>query len=397
MSAEQPWILPDGVDELLPEAAARLEHLRHALLSHFDTWGYELVFPPLLEYVESLTVGTGKDLAIQTYQVTDHLTGRTMGFRPDITAQVTRMDARQMQSRAINRLCYCGSILRARPAQIQGKRAQVQAGVELFGHAGIESDIEITRLMLESLAVAGFEKILLDIGHAGVIEAVFNALQLSDAARQSFLDILSRKSHPDLEAFLQLGVVSPEQQDLCRAMLTLHGPRAVLDQALAQLVPQVPAVEAPLREMMQVADQLTAMHPDIDFYFDVGEMRGLDYHTGLIVAAYDQQEGNLLAKGGRYDDVGAAFGRARAAIGFSMDLLNLAQLSPVAPVQRLGILAPNSADATLQTLVKQLRLSGERVVNALPEHEDAHALGCDRKIVSQEGDWKIVLLEAVKH
>lgn len=393
MSVEQPWILPDGVDELLPEAAARLEHLRHTLLAHFDTWGYELVFPPLLEYVESLTVGTGKDLAIQTYQVTDHLTGRIMGFRPDMTAQVTRMDARQMQARQINRLCYCGSILRARPAQIQGKRAQVQAGVELFGHAGLQSDLEITRLMLESLGVAGFNDVLLDIGHAGVIEAVLDALKLSDAARQALLDILSRKSRPDLEAFLKLDVVAPEQQSLCLAMLNLHGPRAVLDQALTQLVPQVPAVEAPLREMIQVADQLAALYPQISFYFDVGELRGLDYHTGLIFAAYDQQEGNLLAEGGRYDGAGSAFGRARPAIGFSIDLLKLAQLSPVLPVTRHGILAPDSLDSDLQTLVKQLRLSGERVIQALPGQGDARTLGCDREIVPQTGQWEIRFIE----
>jgi ATP phosphoribosyltransferase regulatory subunit len=245
--------------------------------------------------------------------------------------------------------------------------------------------------MLESLAVAGFDSVLVDIGHAGMIEAVCDVLTLSESARKNFLDILSRKSRPDLEAFLAEAELSPEHQALCLSLLDLHGPRAILERAVSQLVPQVPAAEAALQTMMQTADLLAQLYPNAKLYFDVGEMRGLDYHTGLIFAAYDQRDGSLLAKGGRYDAVGEVFGRARPAIGFSMDLLDLVQLASLQPVQRLGILAPDALDPELQTLVKQLRLSGERVVNALPQQADPAALGCDRLIERKNDIWTIVM------
>jgi len=395
MHTKEPWMLPDGVDELLPAAARQLEYLRGQLLAHLDTWGYQLVFPPLLEYMQSLTAGAGHDLSIQTYQVIDHLSGRPMGFRPDMTMQVTRMDACHMAHVPINRLCYCGSILRARPEQIHGKRAQVQVGVELFGHTGIESDFEVIALMLSSLEVAGFKDVLLDVGHAGVIESALVEMELGSQARSALLDILSRKSSPDLIPFFEYHDLNARQQDICTALMQLHGPRSMLDEALNRLVVLVPGAEKPILEMAKVADRLCSHYPDLELYFDVGELRGLDYHTGLIFAAYDKRDGTILAKGGRYDGVGEVYGCNRPAVGFSMDLLQLAALDASLPVAQGAIYAPNVEDDQLQVLVRQLRLSGERVIQALSDELQGQAFGCDRQIEKNAEGWQIVFIDDI--
>jgi len=387
MNQEAQWLLPDGVEEVLPGRARAIEQLRRRTLDLYQRWGYELVFPPLIEFLESLLNGAGRDLERETFKITDQLTGRLMGVRADITPQVARMDAHSLRQSAPTRLCYCSSALRTRPAVAGGTRLPYQIGVELFGHAGTDSDLEVISLLLETLEMAGLDQTLvLDLGHVGLFRGLLEACDLSEARQYQLEDIYVRKARVELESFVEECELPAKAGDALLALPWLAGDAGVLDQARALLGDFPVALEA-LSELSELVEVLAAK--GVNLHLDLGELRGYHYHTGCVFAAYLPGQSEPLAKGGRYDHIGEVFGRARAATGFSADLKMLA--AHVQAAEDNGILAEGSLrDADFAASVAALRQQGERVVLALPGADnDPRVLGCQRKLVQADNGWVI--------
>lgn len=381
------WLLPDGVADVLPAEAARLEALRRRLLDRFASWGYALVFPPLMEYLDSLLTGSGRDLADLTFKITDQLSGRLMGVRADMTPQVARLDAHCLPVDGPARYCYAGTLLQTRPTGLSASRCPVQIGAELYGHAGVESDIEVIRLMLDGLLLAGARDIHLDLGHVGIFRALAAASGLEGAAEARLQDILTRKSLPEWAAVLP-ELVPPALQPELLPLPTLCGDVAVLDRAARTWLDAPAAVTQALADLQAVVAALRATHPQITLYIDLGELRGYHYHTGLVFAAYVAGQRSEVAKGGRYDRVGEAFGRARPATGFSADLKQWLAFDALPPPAR-GILAPAGDASALLAAIAELRLAGQRVVQQLPGIALAAAdAGCDRELIFAEGRWQ---------
>lgn len=387
MNQEAQWLLPDGVEEVLPGRARAIEQLRRRTLDLYQQWGYELVFPPLIEFLESLLNGAGRDLERETFKITDQLTGRLMGVRADITPQVARMDAHSLRQSAPTRLCYCSSALRTRPAVAGGTRLPYQIGVELFGHAGADSDLEVISLLLETLTLAGLDQsIVLDLGHVGLFRGLLEACDLSEAEQYQLEDIYVRKARVELETFVAERTLSGKAGEALLALPWLAGGASVLEQARA-LLSEFPAALDALGELNELVDVLAAN--GVNLHLDLGELRGYHYHTGCVFAAYLPGESEPLAKGGRYDHIGEVFGRARPATGFSADLKMLA--AHVSAADNSGILAEGSLrDADFAASVAALREQGERVVLALPGADnDPQVLGCQRKLVKADNGWVI--------
>jgi len=382
------WLLPDGVQDVLPAEAHRLEGLRRRLLDHFAAWGYELVFPPLMEYIDSLLSGSGHDLDLMTFKITDQLSGRLMGVRADITPQVARLDAHSIPVDWPARYCYAGTTLNTRQAGLAASRCPVQLGAELYGHGGVESDIEILRLMLDTLKLAGCEGIHLDLGHVGIFGALAKAAGLAKEDESRLFDIFQRKAAAELADELPALVPDLRQRHAFEALLRLSGDWRILVDA-RQAFAAVPGVAPALSVLDAVAGALSASHPEVTLYFDLSELRGYHYHTGLVFAAYVNGVRQEVAKGGRYDHVGEAFGRARPATGFSTDLKMLLGFAPASQVPA-GIYAPLGDLAELRGAIALLRAEGERVVQALPgQAGGARELGCDRELVSEQGRWVV--------
>lgn len=387
MNQEAQWLLPDGVEEVLPGRARAIEQLRRRTLDLYQQWGYELVFPPLIEFLESLLNGAGRDLERETFKITDQLTGRLMGVRADITPQVARMDAHSLRQSAPTRLCYCSSALRTRPAVAGGTRLPYQIGVELFGHAGADSDLEVISLLLETLTLAGLDQsIVLDLGHVGLFRGLLEACDLSEAEQYQLEDIYVRKARVELETFVAERTLSGKAGEALLALPWLAGGASVLEQARA-LLSEFPAALDALGELNELVEVLAAN--GVNLHLDLGELRGYHYHTGCVFAAYLPGESEPLAKGGRYDHIGEVFGRARPATGFSADLKMLA--AHVSAADNSGILAEGSLrDADFAASVAALREQGERVVLALPGADnDPQVLGCQRKLVTADNGWVI--------
>ena len=382
------WLLPDGVQDVLPAEAHRLEGLRRRLLDNFAAWGYELVFTPVMEYIDSLLTGSGHDLDLMTFKITDQLSGRLMGVRADITPQVARLDAHSIPVERPARYCYAGTTLNTRPAGLAASRCPVQLGAELYGHGGVESDIEILRLMVDTLKLAGCQGIHVDLGHVGIFRALAEAAKLNASDEARLFDIYQRKAAAELEAELPALVPDVRQRHAFEALLRLSGDWQVLIKA-RQAFAAVPGVAPALSALDAVAGALSASHPEVTLYFDLSELRGYHYHTGLVFAAYVNGVRQEVAKGGRYDHVGEAFGRARPATGFSTDLkMLLGFTEPV--VVPPGIFAPVGDVAELRGAMFMLRAAGERVIQALPgQSGDAAALGCDRELVCEQGRWVV--------
>jgi len=375
------WQLPQAVEEVLPEQASAMEALRRDLLDLYRSWGYELVFPPLLEYSDSLLTGLGADLDLLTFKLTDQVTGRTLGIRADITPQVARIDAHSYLKEGVSRLCYAGTTLHTRPKSLMASRCPVQIGAELYGDNSPEADIEIIGLMIDTLREAGVEQMTIDIGHVGVYRAVFQALDLTDD--QALFDALQRKSAPDLSSALQ-GRPEADAQTI-RALMNLHGDRSVLNQARELLGDLAPNALDAIDEIDVVLDALEAEGDGIDWYVDLSELRGLNYHTGLVFAAYAKGVGRALANGGRYDDIGEIFGRARAATGFAADLKTLLAEGKALDLGLTAISAPADRCPELAKKIKELRCQGEVVITALNGEHDSR---CDRELV-MENAWVI--------
>ena len=394
------WLLPEGIEELLPPQAARLEQLRRVLLDLFNSWGYELVVPSLVEYLDSLLTGTGNDLDLQTFKLTDQLNGRMMGVRADITPQVARIDAHRLTGRkGPVRLCYQGTVLHTRGDGLGGSRSFTQIGAELYGHSGVESDAEMVSLMLATLALAQVGQVYVDLGHVGIFRALTQAAGLTTEQEALLFDALQRKAVPEIQALLAALKLSTATCQAFEDLVWLNGDADVLTRARQSLSGNAAALRA-VDEIEQVAERVSRQQPELPLHFDLAELRGFHYHTGVVFAAYQPGQGRSIAQGGRYDDIGKVFGRARPATGFSADLLSLIALSAnQAGADKLaatsGIFAPADNDPALLVKVTELRAAGQRVVCELSGQEGgAAAAGCQQCLVLKDGQWVVVDVSA---
>jgi len=321
------WLLPEGVEEILPPESWRFEAMRRRLLDLYRKQGYSLIIPPLIEYLDSLLTGAGHELDLQTFKLTDQLNGRMMGLRADMTPQAARIDASRLNTKGPSRLCYIGTVLRTRPDGLGGSRCPQQVGVELFGDADIGADIEIIELMLKSLRVCGAKGVHLDLGHVGIYRALAAQAGLNGEHEQELFGILQRKSQPDLEAFLRLRKLDAEVARPLASLIDLNGDVTVLQQARRQLKNSGRQVADALTTLERLAERIGKLKPVVPLHIDLAELRGYRYKTGVVFAAFVAGEGREVARGGRYDAAGAVFGRARPATGFSTDLATLMRVS----------------------------------------------------------------------
>jgi ATP phosphoribosyltransferase regulatory subunit len=381
------WLLPEYIEDILPAEAQRVEALRRRILDLFRAHGYELVIPPLLEYLESLLTGTGHDLDLKTFKLVDQLSGRMLGIRADITPQVARIDAHLLNREGIARLCYSGSVLHALPSGMMRTREPLQIGAELYGHAGVESDIEIQSLMVSALHAAGIHDLRVDLGHVAVFGGLMRRYDIGTQRESELFQVLQTKDIPALRE-----LVAGLEPELAQALLLLpemYGGAEVLAEARSRL-PAYPDILLALDQLERIEralrDSGQAVH-----CFDLAELRGYHYHSGVVFAAYGRGRPNAIALGGRYDEVGKAFGRARPATGFTLDLRELAALGDGAAPAR-GILAPyHPGDSGLRAVIDGLRGNGEVVVWDLPGHEGTRdELGCDRELVRRGAQWIVV-------
>ena len=390
MPTKDRWLLPEGVEEILPAEARRAETMRRQLLDLFECWGYELVMPPLIEYLESLLVGASRDLDLQTFKLTDQLTGRLMGVRPDMTPQAARIDAHYLKRNAPVRLCYAGSVLRTRPDGFGGSREPLQLGAELFGHAGPEADAEILSLMIQALRLAGIPEIHLDLGHVGVFRGLAAQAKLNPELENELFEILQRKSRSEVEAFLSANQIDAAPRRMLSGLLDLSGGPEVLAAARELLRDAPKAVQHALDELQSVVEQVARYPQAPELYFDLAELSGYHYYTGVVFSAFVPGYGRAIARGGRYDGIGRAFGRDRAATGFGADLRQWLRLSIAGTTPTTGILVSDSMDSAVQVEVARLRGAGERVVLRFPgDKSSAAEFGCDRVLISKNGRWTV--------
>ncbi len=388
------WLLPDGIDELLPAQARTLETLRRNLLDCYAGWGYQLVMTPFIEYLESLLTGTGRDLELQTFKLTDQVSGRQLGVRADITPQAARIDAHRLRHEAPTRLCYIGSVLRTRADGFSGSRSPLQIGAELYGHAGVESDVEIVCLMMETLGQAGLKDVYLDLGHVGIYRSLAQAAGLTQSQEADLFEALQRKAAAEISALVEGFGVDADLGRMLLSLADLNGGADVLPRAREVLAGAPAAVGDAIDYVEAVATQLRAYLPDLPVHFDLAELRAYHYQTGVVFAAFVPGEGQEVARGGRYDEIGEVFGRARPATGFSADLKTLMRLGSWSPqVLRGAILAPSELEPALNIKIAELRAAGQVVIRALPGQEGNPAeMGCSHRLEKQAEQWDVVPL-----
>ncbi|NOU24511.1 MAG: ATP phosphoribosyltransferase regulatory subunit [Methylotenera sp.] len=385
------WLLPEYIEDVLPAEAARIETLRRILLDLFKVHGYQYVIPPMLEYMESLITGVGHDLDLATFKVVDQLTGRLMGVRADMTPQAARIDAHLLNHQGITRLCYAGSVLRTKPDGLAQTREPLQIGAEIYGHAGVASDIEIQGLLIKALQAIGIGQVHVDLSHVNVFGSIIEASQIDAQLEQALFAALQSKDQSAVTA-LASGL-NQATRDALIQLTTLNGDQSILAKA-AQLLPATPAIKSALAELAKVSEALAKLGVTVSF--DLSELRGYHYHSGIVFAAYAQGYKGPLALGGRYDEVGQAFGRARPATGFSLDLRGVVTaLSPATPV--LAIYAPADEDEALSAKIEGLREEGHVVIQALVGlEENTTELNCNRKLVHYQSGWHVVAIENSK-
>jgi len=384
-------LLPEGIEEVLPPEARRLEYARRELLDLFDRWGYELIFPPFIEYLESLLTGIGNDLDLQTFKITDQLTGRMMGIRADITPQAARIDAHPLRRESASRLCYLGTVLHTRPDGFAGSRSPLQVGAELFGHAGVESDVEILCLVLESVSLLAIPDVHVDLGHVGIFRGLAADAGLTRNRENELFAALQRKAVPEIDAMLAEWRLTEPQRRRLAALAELNGGAEVLEQARGVLAGAGDGVTAALDNLCAITDLLQQRVTDAVLHFDLAELHGYRYQTGMVFAVFIPGCGQEIARGGRYDAIGEVFGRARPATGFSTDLKTLVTLSRRDFMLRNdAVLAPADNDSQLFAVVQQLRRSGERVLCAMPDQPaEPGEYGCNRLLVKTGGNWEV--------
>ncbi len=391
MTGKNRWLLPEGIEDLLPDQAMQLELLRREILDLYRSWGYELILPPFIEYLDSLLTGSGHDLDLQTFKLIDQLSGRLLGLRADMTPQAARIDAHRLQRDAPSRLCYLGTVLRTRPDGFDGSRSPMQVGAELFGHAGAESDVEILELMVATLALTGIEDIYLDLGHVGIYRGLARDAGLDEEQEALLFDALQRKALPEIKLFMTGLDLSTAQRERLAGLATLNGGTEVLEKAQALLQGSGEAVRSSLEDLIRIARLAQRRLPDTSLHFDLAELRGYQYQTGVVFAAFVADRGQEIARGGRYDEIGKVFGRARPATGFSTDLRILMRLGKrdwLPPAA--AILAPAEDDVALADKVRDLRTQGERVVQQLPgQAGSVGETGCDRVLRWSGSEWVV--------
>ncbi len=376
------WLLPENIQDILPDEAWRIEGMRRAVLELFHRSGYQLVAPPMLEYAESLLINDSEDMDLRSFKLVDQLDGRTLALRADITPQVARIDAHLLNRQGVTRLCYAGSVLHTRPSGLMRTREPLQIGAELYGHRGLESDLEVQRLLLQSLELLGVGDVHLDLGHVAVFRALVRDADIGAQLEAQLFSALQRKDVPALKVLVK--DLDASTAAALRALPELYGGTDVLERA-RKILPQ--GTHAALDELAQAVAGLQGYVQHVGI--DLAELRGYHYHSGMVFAAYHAASHDAIAVGGRYDDVGKSFGRARPATGFSMDLRQLQALSNRPGLPR-GVLAPHRNDPELAAAISQLRAQGEIVVVDLlgdPAHQSE--LGCDRKLVQQGGGWVV--------
>ena len=389
MVTQNRWLLPEGIEEILPPQAERLECLCRKIIDLHTSWGYQLVIPPLIEYLDSLLTGTGSDLDLQTFKLMDQLSGRLLGIRADTTPQVARIDAHNLKRDVPTRLCYLGTVLHTRPEDTGGTRSPLQVGAELYGHRGIESDAEVLCLMLETLKIAGIPKVHVDLGHVGFFQELAHQAELTGEQEMQLFDVLQRKAATELNDLIRSWSLSKKTGDMFSYLIEANGNLSILKEARKLLINA--KVKHSLDDLQTIAGLVKKQLPDAPLNFDLAELRGYHYHTGIVFTAYVSGKGQGIAFGGRYDDIGSAFGRARPATGFSTDVKTLLALSPVAIQERQGIFAPCSADSDQLKIINELRQQGEIVICELPgQTGNAHDMGCNRQLAQKNGAWKVV-------
>ena len=392
MQKKDSWLLPDGIDEVLPEQAEYLETLRRQILDTFACWGYQLVIPPFVDYLDSLLTGSGHDLNLQTFKLTDPLSGQILGVRADMTPQVARIDVHNLKHDWPTRLCYAGTTLNAIGDGLEKTRSPMQIGAELYGHQGIESDYEVIRLMLEMLAISGIENVHLDLGHVGIFGSLSQAAGLSSEQEAELFDVLQRKAVAELQELVDSFAISDAHKQALSALAKLNGDRTILQQAKQLFGNHLPDLNTALADLSQLADKLQRDFPQLAVSFDLGELRGYHYHTGIVFAAFIPSVGREIARGGRYDNIGQIFGRARAATGFSADLRVLVNLyrSSVSHSGKTIIFAPSADDPDLYQQIRDLRAQGMTVIEHLPNQSgQPQDLGCTAILEKQNTHWVV--------
>jgi ATP phosphoribosyltransferase regulatory subunit len=402
MNYQERWLLPAGITESLPEEAIQLETLRHKLLNLYGLWGYQLVIPPMIEFLESLLVGAGQALDLQTFKLTDQFTGRLMGIRADMTPQVARIDAHCLKRDVPTRLCYLGTVLHTRHNHFVGSRSPLQLGAELFGYQGIAADIEILSLMIETLSQTELADFHVDVGHVEIYRCLMAQAKqeiLTNFREEQWLafeeqlfQAIKRRASAEVESLLCEWKISPTLAPMLRELPQLNGDSSILTVAEQLLAKAPPSVLAAINELKQFQAQWRWEH--VPLHFDLAELRGYSYHTGVVFAAYAAKHGRAIAKGGRYD-IGKVFGRSRPATGFSVNLRTLITLLPNAVSLPNAIFASAPTDsvtqASLMAKVNQLRQAGERVICGLPNQSgDARAMGCARELRLLATEWQVV-------
>jgi ATP phosphoribosyltransferase regulatory subunit len=381
------WLLPENISDILPSEARKIEDLRRIFLDRFQAYGYELVMPPMLEYLDSLLTGSGQDLNLKTFKLVDQISGRTLGLRADMTPQVARIDAHLLNRQGVTRLCYAGSILHTRAAAGSSSREQLQLGAEIYGHAGLEADLEIQALLNDVLNLSQVGEITLDMSHAGLLAAILGDFPPQSESLDALYSALQTKDLPSLNQVLKDW--PSEVKSAVLALANLSGsPEKVLVQA-RQNLPKTAAVKAALEELERLCAAVAGLPNSPQLNLDLSDLKGYQYHSGVMFAAYVDGLPVAIARGGRYDMVGKAFGRSRPATGFSLDIMTLARMSKK-DSRKNAILAPWSNDQTLSQEIAQLRSQGQVVIQLLPGHEqDGDEFHCDRELVSQKGAWVV--------
>ncbi len=386
------WLLPEHIADVLPAQARRIEELRRALLDRARGHGFEQVIPPLLEHLESLLSGTGRELDLKTFKLVDQLSGRMLGLRADTTPQAARIDAHLLNREGVTRLCYCGPVVHTRPTGLAATREPLQFGAEIFGHAGLEADLEAAELALSGLQAALDGPLLIDLADARVLRGVLAGVPLESERLQDIVQALTEKDASALAALTQ-NVPTAAREGL-QALLRLYGGDEVLA-AARDALPQRPLMATALQELQWLATHLRSAFDGLQIGFDLSDMSGYAYYSGLRYAVYAPGSVDALARGGRYDEVGAVFGRNRPAVGFSFDLKSLALVARPTPAP-LAIRAPWSEAPALRNAVRRLRDAGEIVLSVLPgDGVPAPAFECDRELVAVAGHWVLQLLNPI--
>ncbi|MEO7056028.1 MAG: ATP phosphoribosyltransferase regulatory subunit [Caldimonas sp.] len=380
------WLLPEHIADVLPARARHIESLRRGLLDAAAGYGFELVIPPMLEHLESLLSGTGHALGLQTFKLVDQMSGRTLGLRADSTPQAARIDAHMLNRDGVTRLCYCGPVLHTRASGSGSTREPLQFGAEIYGHAGIEADLEVQDLALECLRVAGIGGVVIDLADVRIVRGVLAGVMVDGERLDAVYEALAAKDGAELRR-LSDGFPVDVQRGL-QSLITLYGDEAVLDAAL-RVLPDRPAITAAIAGLRTLAAHARDAHPELEVGFDLADSSGYAYYSGARFAAYARGASDAVARGGRYDEVGAIFGRNRPAVGFGLDVKDLAMLA-APPVARSTIRAPWSHDAALRCTVRELRSRGEIVISELPGQPTfGSSLSTDRRLVGEPGRWAV--------